>query len=78
MRKFLAIFSAFTLTLLSQGAFDKIEFTNIEPDELHLAGFTLEYDREIYIETLNDWGWFGSPDDAPKWFSGGFGKHGGD
>lgn len=35
------------------------------------------YDREQYIETLNDWGWFGSPDDAPAWFSGGFGKHGG-
>jgi len=31
------------------------------------------YDRKRYIETLNDWGWFASPQDAPEWFSGAFG-----
>lgn len=35
------------------------------------------YERELYIDTLNDWGWFGVKTDAPEWFSGGFGKHGG-
>ena len=35
------------------------------------------YKREVYIETLNDWGWFSSPNEAPKWFKGSFNKHGG-
>jgi hypothetical protein len=35
------------------------------------------YDRERFVETLNDWGWFGPPALAPEWFSGGFGVHGG-
>ena len=35
------------------------------------------YDRELYIDTLNDWGWFGLKNDVPEWFSGGFEKHGG-
>ena len=35
------------------------------------------YTRERFIETLNDWGWFGSRSQAPTWFSGGFGRHGG-
>lgn len=35
------------------------------------------YDRTLYIDTLNDWGWFGSPEELPEWFSGALGKHGG-
>lgn len=35
------------------------------------------YNRERFMETLNDWGWFGSRSRAPTWFSGGFGRHGG-
>lgn len=27
-----------------------------------------EYERAHFIETLVDWGWFGTPDDAPKWY----------
>ena len=34
------------------------------------------YDRELFTETLNDWGWFreGTP---PDWFDGAIGRHGG-
>jgi hypothetical protein len=35
------------------------------------------YRRERYIETLNDWGWFGAESEIPPWFTGGIGRHGG-
>ena len=35
------------------------------------------YERYLFIETLNDWGWFADPANAPSWFGGGFGRHGG-
>jgi hypothetical protein len=28
------------------------------------------YRRDLYIETLNDWGWFGSASARPSWFTG--------
>jgi hypothetical protein len=28
------------------------------------------YDRARFIETLNDWGWYGEPSSAPAWFTG--------
>ncbi len=28
------------------------------------------YDREGFIDVLNDWGWSGSPDTAPSWYTG--------
>jgi hypothetical protein len=28
------------------------------------------YRRDLYIETLNDWGWFGSASPPPSWFTG--------
>lgn len=34
------------------------------------------YRRDVYIETLNDWGWFGEGS-PPDWFSGGIRTHGG-
>ena len=27
-----------------------------------------KYNRAQFIETLVDWGWFGAPDQAPKWY----------
>jgi len=62
--------------------FDTDEVMNLADDtDYYQSGLNPHcyepYDKEEYIETLNDWGWFGSPDDAPEWFSGGFGKHGG-
>jgi hypothetical protein len=34
------------------------------------------YDRELFIEALDDWGWFGSGP-PPDWFHGGIQCHGG-
>ncbi|MGC4031726.1 MAG: hypothetical protein QM754_08330 [Tepidisphaeraceae bacterium] len=34
------------------------------------------YRRSVFIETLNDWGWFGKGE-PPEWFTGGVGQHGG-
>jgi hypothetical protein len=28
------------------------------------------YERQLFIETLNDWGWFGETDSEPSWYSG--------
>ena len=28
------------------------------------------YDRDLFVETLNDWGWFGPVDAAPSWYVG--------
>ena len=30
-----------------------------------------EYDRDVYIEVLSDWGWFGSDSERPVWLSSG-------
>ncbi len=35
------------------------------------------FDRNLFVETLNDWGWFANPAQAPLWFRGAFGRHGG-
>jgi hypothetical protein len=29
-----------------------------------------EYDRPSFRATLNDWGWFGAPDQTPAWYTG--------
>lgn len=31
------------------------------------CGEELVYDRELFIKTLNDWGWAGPEDRRPKW-----------
>lgn len=35
------------------------------------------YERALFVETLNDWGWFGEPAAVPSWFTGGLARHGG-
>jgi hypothetical protein len=35
------------------------------------------YERERFIETLNDWGWFGGSGEPPTWFAGAHRAHGG-
>jgi hypothetical protein len=35
------------------------------------------YRREVFVEALNDWGWFGPRDSAPPWFAGALRRHGG-
>lgn len=29
-----------------------------------------EYERELFVDTLNDWGWFGDEESTPHWFTG--------
>jgi hypothetical protein len=29
-----------------------------------------EYDRTNFVDTLNDWGWFGAQDQTPAWYTG--------
>ena len=29
-----------------------------------------EYDRDLFVATLNDWQWCGEPDSAPPWYTG--------
>lgn len=33
-------------------------------------GAYADYDREVFVDTLNDWGWFGDAQRAPAWFTG--------
>lgn len=28
------------------------------------------YDRKLFVNTLNDWGWHGAKDNAPQWYTG--------
>jgi len=30
----------------------------------------VQYDRELFVATLNDWGWHGDPAHAPAWYTG--------
>jgi hypothetical protein len=29
-----------------------------------------EFDRDLFVGTLNDWGWYGDPAEQPSWYSG--------
>ena len=29
-----------------------------------------KFDRQFFIDTLNDWGWFGEPGKQPSWYTG--------
>ncbi len=29
-----------------------------------------QYNRELFVETLNDWGWFGDSSAIPEWYTG--------
>ena len=46
-------------------------FKNAEKKEYFCSGLNTEvykeYNRQIFIETLNDWGYFGEEKDKPDW-----------
>ncbi len=29
-----------------------------------------KYSRDLFVDTLNDWGWYGPEYGSPQWFSG--------
>jgi hypothetical protein len=33
-------------------------------------GSSAQYDRELFVATLNDWRWYGDPAHAPAWHTG--------
>src|SRR4051812_38715989 len=35
-----------------------------------LSSAYAHYERELFVDTLNDWGWSRGPDSAPEWYSG--------
>jgi len=52
-----------------------VEILNRLGDQLGVAGYgysafcgdELVYDRDLFIDTLNDWGWTGPEDRRPTW-----------
>jgi len=60
----------------SQEASDGSEDTDYFISGLNPAQYE-PYCREVYVETLNDWGWFGPEEQIPSWFKGGIRRHGG-
>jgi len=47
----------------------------IQPANVGLYGSVLfeiyrKYERSLFIETLEDWGWFGPADGRPGWYAG--------
>lgn len=36
----------------------------------NLAPIYRTYDRDLFIDTLNDWKWFGAKDQQPAWYTG--------
>jgi len=35
-----------------------------------LAPVYEQFDRDLFVSTLDDWGWFGDEEDKPAWYSG--------
>jgi hypothetical protein len=35
-----------------------------------LASTYEHYDRDLFVDTLNDWGWKGDPGQEPSWYTG--------
>lgn len=36
----------------------------------NLSDSCRKYDRKLFQETLDDWQWFGNPDQKPSWYTG--------
>jgi hypothetical protein len=36
----------------------------------NLSGSYRRYVRDLFVDTLNDWGWFGEQDKEPPWYTG--------
>jgi hypothetical protein len=50
MQRALLLFGLLTMAAFAQSDFDTIELADIEEDQLYIAGFSLTYAREIYVE----------------------------
>ncbi len=43
---------------------ESLYFSSLNPDVYGT------FDRDLFIETLNDWGWFGAESNQPAWYTG--------
>ena len=58
---------------IATGLETEIDFKSIKKDGLFISqlGSSYEkYNRVDFIETLNDWGYFGNNENIPDWYSG--------
>ncbi len=45
----------------------------VAPNRLYISVLHASYRtyrRETFVDTLNDWGWYGAPSEVPYWYSG--------
>jgi hypothetical protein len=55
------------------GEFKKEEIKVFEKEGFYLSELGnsyWQYDRQLFIDTLNDWGFLGENSDSPKWYTG--------
>lgn len=52
MRKYYILLTILSVYLFGQHSFDRIDFNNMKSEQLYIAGFSLDYSREIYIEAV--------------------------
>jgi hypothetical protein len=60
----------------TRGAFAVAEAAGYHATELSPYPYET-YDPERFMDTLDEWGWFARPAEAPRWFAGGFKRRGG-
>jgi hypothetical protein len=62
-----------------QGVLVLTEFEKMDDDEPEMYGYCSsalapeyyeKYDRESFIETLTEWGYYGAVEDKPNWYTG--------
>lgn len=52
-----------------QALADLLESLDYSWSAVNLLSYS-KYDREYFIDTLNNWGWYGNQQDKPKWYTG--------
>lgn len=59
--------------MVVSGIETEIDLSPIEKDGFYISllgqGYE-QYERTFFIDTLNDWGYFGDPDKKPDWYTG--------
>jgi hypothetical protein len=60
--------------LLGWHLFDAEETAVANAAKLYLSALNPEtystFDRDHFVDTLNDWGWYGPDDEQPAWYGG--------
>ncbi len=60
-----------TLICMTDGECPKLPMDSTTGYYLSLLGESYAvYERQLFVDTLNDWGWCGPADQRPPWFTG--------